>query len=179
MSHDHGHHHHHHEIKEIFKVAVLTLSDKGAAGEREDKSGPLIQEIVEKENYKVVDYRVIPDEQALTEQTLITLCDDLKVDLVLTTGGTGFSMRDRTPEATLAVADRLAPGISEAIRAYSMQFTNRAMLSRGTSVIRGATLIINLPGSPKAVKESLDCIMPALGHGLQILKGSATECARS
>ena len=96
MSHDH-HHHHHHEIKEIFKVAVLTLSDKGAAGEREDKSGPLIQEIVEKENYQVVDYRVIPDEQALTEQTLITLCDDLKVDLVLTTGGTGFSMRDRTP----------------------------------------------------------------------------------
>ena len=96
MSRDHGHHHHH-EIKEIFKVAVLTLSDKGAAGEREDKSGPLIQEIVEKENYQVVDYRVIPDEQSLTEQTLITLCDDLKVDLVLTTGGTGFSMRDRSP----------------------------------------------------------------------------------
>lgn len=179
MGQDHTHHHHHHhEITEIFKVAVLTLSDKGAAGEREDQSGPLIKELIEKENYQVVDYRIIPDEQALTEQTLITLCDERKVDLVLTTGGTGFSMRDRTPEATLAVADRIAPGISEAIRAYSMQFTNRAMLSRGTSVIRGATLIINLPGSPKAVRESLECILPALGHGLQILKGSATECAR-
>lgn len=178
MGHDHTHDHHHHHIDEIFKAAVLTLSDKGAAGEREDKSGPLIKEILESQNYQVIDYRIIPDEQALTEQTLITLCDELKADLVLTTGGTGFSMRDRTPEATLAVADRLAPGISEAIRAYSMQFTNRAMLSRGTSVIRGATLIINLPGSPKAVQESLECILPALGHGLQILKGSATECAR-
>ena len=120
MGHDHTHHHHHHEITEIFKVAVLTLSDKGAAGEREYKSCTLIHEIVEKENYKVVDYRVIPDEQKLTEETLITLCDDLKVDLVLTTGGTGFSMRDRTPEATLAVADRLAPGISEADRWCSL-----------------------------------------------------------
>lgn len=162
-----------------FKTAVLTLSDKGAAGEREDKSGPLIREIIEKENYLVVDQRVLPDEQKTIEETLIHLCDRLKVDLILTTGGTGFSLRDRTPEATMAVADRMAPGIAEAIRAYSMQITNRAMLSRGVSALRGQTLIINLPGSPKAVKESLDCILPALPHGLEILKGSASECARS
>lgn len=162
-----------------FKTAVLTLSDKGAAGEREDKSGPLIREIVEKENYLVIDQRVLPDEQKTIEETLIHLCDRLKVDLILTTGGTGFSLRDRTPEATMAVADRMAPGIAEAIRAYSMQITNRAMLSRGVSALRGQTLIINLPGSPKAVKESLDCILPALPHGLEILKGSASECARS
>lgn len=162
-----------------FKTAVLTLSDKGAAGEREDKSGPLIRQIIEKENYLVVDQRVLPDEQKNIEETLIHLCDRLKVDLILTTGGTGFSLRDRTPEATMAVADRIAPGIAEAIRAYSMQITNRAMLSRGVSALRGQTLIINLPGSPKAVKESLDCILPALPHGLEILKGSASECARS
>ena len=162
-----------------FKTAVLTLSDKGAAGEREDKSGPLIREIIEKENYLVIDQRVLPDEQKTIEETLIHLCDRLKVDLILTTGGTGFSLRDRTPEATMAVADRMAPGIAEAIRAYSMQITNRAMLSRGVSALRGQTLIINLPGSPKAVKESLDCILPALPHGLEILKGSASDCARS
>ena len=162
-----------------FKTAVLTLSDKGAVGEREDKSGPLIREIIEKENYLVIDQRVLPDEQKTIEETLIHLCDRLKVDLILTTGGTGFSLRDRTPEATMAVADRMAPGIAEAIRAYSMQITNRAMLSRGVSALRGQTLIINLPGSPKAVKESLDCILLALPHGLEILKGSASECARS
>lgn len=119
-----------------FKTAVLTLSDKGAAGEREDKSGPLIREIIEKENYLVIDQRVLPDEQKTIEETLIHLCDRLKVDLILTTGGTGFSLRDRTPEATMAVADRMAPGIAEAIRAYSMQITNRAMLSRGVSADR-------------------------------------------
>ncbi|NCB94443.1 MAG: MOSC domain-containing protein [Clostridia bacterium] len=164
--------------KDRFKVAVLTLSDKGAAGDREDKSGPLIREIVEKENYLVIDQRMIPDDQPLIEKTLIHLCDKTKADLVLTTGGTGFSMRDCTPEATIAVAHRMAPGISEAIRAYSAQFTNRAMLSRGASVIRGGTLIINLPGSPKAVRESLACILPSLDHGLQILKGTASECGQ-
>ncbi len=164
--------------KEKFRVAILTLSDQGAAGKREDKSGPAIMELLDPSLYEVADYQVIPDDQPLIEKTLISLCDIQKVDLVLTTGGTGFSMRDCTPEATLAVAHRLAPGISEAMRAYSMQFTNRAMLSRGVSVIRGATLIINLPGSPKAVKESLECILPALSHGLEILRGSAGECAR-
>ncbi len=101
-----------------------------------------------------------------------------KVDLILTTGGTGFSKRDNTPEATLEVAEKIVPGISEAIRSYSMQFTKKAMLSRGISVIRKETLIINMPGSPKAVKESMECIMPALDHGIDILKGSASECAR-
>lgn len=165
-------------ITDKFHVAILTLSDQGAAGKREDKSGPAIMEMLDKELYEVIDYRVIPDEQKLIEQTLIHLCDEKKADLVLTTGGTGFSMRDCTPEATLAVAHRLAPGIPEAIRAYSMQFTNRAMLSRGVSVLRGSSLIINLPGSPKAVKESLECVLPALSHGLSILKGSSSECAR-
>lgn len=165
--------------RDRFRAAVLTLSDKGAAGEREDKSGPLIRELIEQDSYLVIDQRMIPDDQELIEKTLIDLCDRLKADLVLTTGGTGFSLRDRTPEATLAVADRNAPGIAEAIRAYSMQITNRAMLSRGVSVIRGQTLIINLPGSPKAVRESLECILPALGHGLQILRGEVSECGRS
>ncbi len=164
--------------KNRYRTAVLTLSDKGAAGEREDKSGPLIREIIERANCLVVDQRIIADEQDQIEKTLIRLCDHLRVDLVLTTGGTGFSMRDRTPEATMAIADRNAPGIAEAIRAYSMQITNRAMLSRGVSAIRGTTLIINLPGSAKAVKESLECILPALDHGLDILKGSASECGR-
>lgn len=164
--------------RDRFRAAVLTLSDKGAAGEREDKSGPLIRELIEQDSYLVIDQRMIPDDQELIEKTLIDLCDRLKADLVLTTGGTGFSLRDRTPEATLAVADRNAPGIAEAIRAYSMQITNRAILSRGVSVIRGQTLIINLPGSPKAVRESLECILPALGHGLQILRGEVSECGR-
>lgn len=165
--------------KERYRTAILTLSDKGSAGKREDKSGPLIRELIEKENYLVVDQRILADEQELIEKNLIHLCDHLKLDLVLTTGGTGFSMRDCTPEATLAVADRNAPGIAEAIRAYSMKITERAMLSRGVSVIRGTTLIINLPGSSKAVKESLECVLPALDHGLDILKGSAYECGRS
>ena len=163
---------------EKFRVAILTLSDQGAAGNREDKSGPAMMELLDPMLYEVADYQVIPDERTLIEQTLIDLCDEKKVDLVLTTGGTGFSIRDCTPEATLAVAHRLAPGISEAMRTYSMQFTNRAMLSRGVSVLRGNSLIINLPGSPKAVKESLECILPALSHGLEILRGSAGECAR-
>ena len=164
------------DTKNRFRVAVVTLSDKGAAGEREDKSGPLIRELIEEDNYLVVDQRIISDNREGIEKTLLHLCDRLKVDLVLTTGGTGFSVRDQAPEATLAVAERVAPGISEAIRAHSMQITNRAMLSRGVSVIRGGTLIINLPGSPKAVKESLEVVLPALGHGLEILKGSASEC---
>lgn len=162
-----------------FRTAVLTLSDKASVGQREDESGPLIRELVERENYLVVDRRIIADEQELIERTLIQLCDEIKVDLILTTGGTGFSVRDRTPEATLAVAERGVPGIAEAMRAHSMKITNKAMLSRAVSVIRGATLIINLPGSSKAVKESLECVLPALEHGLEILKGTASECGRS
>ena len=121
---------------------------------------------------------MIPDEPAVLKQHLIRLADSRQVDLVVTSGGTGFSMRDQTPEATLAVADRNAPGIAEYIRMKSMQITDRAMLSRGASVIRKKTLIVNLPGSPKAVKESLGFILGALDHGLKILRGTASECAR-
>lgn len=159
-----------------FRVGVVTVSDKGAAGLRQDESGPLIRQTVETGPYLVVEQLLIPDEQPQIQQALIRLCDRTGVDLVLTTGGTGFSDRDRTPEATLAVAERIAPGIAEAIRAYSMTITKRAMLSRAVSVIRGKTLIINLPGSPKAVAESLEYILPALDHGLFVLAGTAGDC---
>lgn len=159
-------------------AAVLTLSDKGARGERKDESGPLIAARLEEEGYEVVETLILPDERKRLETELIRLCDGRQVNLIMTTGGTGFSERDQTPEATMAVATRNAPGIAEAIRAYSMQFTNRAMLSRGASVIRNQSLIINLPGSTKAVKESMDAVLPALKHGLEILKGTAGECGR-
>lgn len=162
-----------------FTAAVITLSDKGARGERRDESGPAAREMLEQAGYKVVEMLLIPDEPQLLKTQLIRLADGRQVDLVLTSGGTGFSMRDQTPEATLAVAHRNAPGIAEAIRFRSLQVTDRAMLSRGASVIRGGTLIVNLPGSPRAVKESLGFIMDALEHGLKTLRGSASECARS
>lgn len=161
-----------------FTAAVITLSDKGARGERKDESGPAAKEILEKAGYEVVETLLIPDEPELLKTQLIRLADGRQVDLVLTSGGTGFSMRDHTPEATLAVAHRNAPGIAEAIRYKSLQITDRAMLSRGVSVLRGGTLIVNLPGSPKAVKESLGFIMDTLEHGLKIIRGSASECAR-
>ena len=123
--------------------------------------------------YQVAETLLIADEPEVLKKHLIRLADSRQVDLIITSGGTGFSLRDQTPEATLAVADRNAPGIAEAIRAQSMTITNRAMLSRGVSVIRGKTLIINLPGSPKAVKESLGFILESLGHGLAVLRGSA------
>ena len=162
----------------VFRVGIVTLSDKGYQGEREDKSGPKIKELLPAEQYEVVSMRLLPDERAMIEEELIRLADLEQCDLVLTTGGTGFSMRDVTPEATLAVCDRNAPGIAEAIRTYSMTITKRAMLSRATAGIRGKTLIINLPGSPKAVKESLEYIIDALGHGIEIMTGEAGNCAR-
>lgn len=165
-------------MKRRWKTAVVTLSDKGYRGEREDKSGPLIQEILGNQEYEVVEMLLLPDEQELIERELIRLCDEAGMDLVLTTGGTGFSPRDCTPEATLSVATRNAPGIAEAMRYASLQITPRAMLSRGVSVIRRETLIVNLPGSPKAVQENLEYILPALPHGLEILKGLTGECAR-
>ena len=161
-----------------FTAAVIVLSDKGSRGEREDASGPAAEELLKEAGYDVLERFVIPDEPAVLKHHLIRLADSRQVDLVVTSGGTGFSMRDQTPEATLAVADRNAPGIAEYIRMKSMQITDRAMLSRGASVIRKKTLIVNLPGSPKAVKESLGFILGALDHGLQILRGTASECAR-
>lgn len=161
-----------------FKAAVITVSDKGARGERVDESGPASKEMLEEAGYEVVETLIIPDEPEELKTELIRLADEVRADLVVTSGGTGFSMRDQTPEATLAVADRLAPGIAEAIRYQSMAVTNRAMLSRGVSVIRRQTVIVNLPGSPKAVRMSLGYILDSLDHGIRILRGSASECAR-
>ena len=162
----------------MYRAGIVTLSDKGAAGEREDKSGAVIREILEAAGYEVAAQSLLPDEGEALKKELIRLSDQVQCDLVLTTGGTGFSRRDVTPEATMAVAERNAPGIAEAIRACSMTVTNRAMLSRGVSVIRGGTLIINLPGSPKAVRESLEYVLDTLPHGLDILSGRGGECAR-
>lgn len=162
-----------------YRVGVITLSDKGSRGERVDESGPIICNKMKSMGYDVVEYIVLPDTKKRIEVELIRLADGRQVDLILTTGGTGFSKRDVTPEATMAVATKNAPGIAEAIRAYSLSITKRAMLSRGASVIRGNTLIINLPGSPKAVTESLEVFISQLDHGLGILRGSANECART
>ena len=159
-----------------FTAAVITLSDKGAAGLREDTSGPLISETLEKKGYEVIESLLLPDGRPLLEKELCRLADQRQVNVIFTTGGTGFSERDLTPEATEAVCDRKAPGIAEAIRMYSLQITSRAMLSRQTAGIRKKTLIINLPGSPKACKEDLDFILEPLEHGLGILRGSAEEC---
>ena len=161
-----------------FTAAVITLSDKGAKGERKDESGPVAAAMLEEAGYEVVETLILPDEPSLLKKELCRLADQRQVELIITSGGTGFSLRDQTPEATMAVADRNAPGISEYIRMRSAQITDRAMLSRGVSVIRKGSLIINLPGSPKAVKESLGFILGALDHGLKILRGSASECAR-
>jgi molybdenum cofactor synthesis domain-containing protein len=161
-----------------WRVAIITVSDKGSRGEREDKSGEVIREIVEKAGCRVESYTLLPDEQPLLEAEMKRIADRGLADLILTTGGTGFSPRDRSPEASLAVAERIAPGIAEAMRAHSLGITKRAMLSRGTAVIRGKTLIINLPGSPKAVRENLEYIITELDHGLDILAGEAGDCAR-
>ncbi len=165
------------EVHKTYKVAVITLSDKGARGERVDESGPLIREIIEKDDYLVISRHLVSDDKEELELLLKKLSDEIRVDLILTTGGTGFAIRDNAPEATLAVADKNVPGIAEAMRAYSLTITTRAMLSRAVSVIRKNTLIVNLPGSPKAVKENLEYILPALRHGLDILIGNASECA--
>ncbi|MCD8364507.1 MAG: MOSC domain-containing protein [Clostridiales bacterium] len=161
-----------------FTAAVITLSDKGAAGEREDKSGPAIVKLLCADGYDVKETILLPDERPLLEKELIRLADQRQVDVIFTTGGTGFAERDVTPEATIAVCNRMANGIAEAIRNYSMTITPRAMLSRAVSGIRGKTLIINLPGSPKAVTEALEFLLPSLEHGLGILRGTEGECAR-
>lgn len=161
----------------MYRLAVLTTSDKGAAGLREDLSGPRIAQTLETDCELVVS-AVVPDDRETVSAQLRAWADELQVDLILTTGGTGFSPRDITPEATLAVVDRLAPGIPEAMRAESLKVTNRAMLSRAVAGIRGRTLIINLPGSPRAVDECLAVIAPVLPHALGILTAREGECAR-
>lgn len=162
-----------------YQAAVITLSDKGARGEREDLSGPAIVRRLEAAGYEIAETLLLPDGDQPLKAQLIRLCDQRQLDLILTTGGTGFTPRDQTPEVTLSVAERQVPGISEAIRAHSMQITKRAMFSRGVSVIRGKTLIVNLPGSPKAVDESMDAFLDTLPHGLDMLRNSVQDCART
>lgn len=162
----------------MFRTAIVCMSDKGARGEREDLSTKVIEKIVAEKGYKIVKKILIPDEYELIKETLKNICDNNEADLILTTGGTGFAKRDVTPEATLEIVDKIVPGIPEVIRAYSMSITKRAMLSRAAAGIRKSTLIINMPGSPKAVDESLSFIIDSLSHGLEILVGSASDCAR-
>lgn len=162
-----------------WQAAVITLSDKGACGQREDKSGPAVAARLRENGYEVVEQLLLPDDPTALQKQLIRLADQRQLDLILTTGGTGFSPRDTTPEATLAVADRQAPGIAEAMRAASMAITKRAMLSRGVSVIRGKTLIINLPGSPKACMEHMDVFLDTIPHAMGLLRNEVQDCARS
>ncbi|OGD19697.1 MAG: molybdenum cofactor biosynthesis protein [Candidatus Aminicenantes bacterium RBG_13_64_14] len=161
----------------MMKIGILTISDKGARGEREDRSGPAIREMMEAAGWEIVRAKIVPDEQDEIRAVLIDWSDE-GLDLILTTGGTGFSPRDWTPEATRAVIDRETPGIPEAMRRAGMEKTPTAMLSRAAAGIRKSTLIVNLPGSEKAVRESLEAILPALPHGVEVLKGTASECAK-
>lgn len=162
----------------MIRAAIITSSDSGYRGEREDLSGKTIQEILDARGYQVVSKVLLPDEQQMLSEKMREIADGNLADLILTTGGTGFSPRDCMPEATRAVVEREVPGIPETMRAYSLQFTKRAMLSRAAAGIRKRTLIINLPGSPKAVKECLEFIITELEHGIEILTGRATNCAR-
>lgn len=160
-----------------WQAAVITLSDKGAAGERKDESGPAVAKRLREAGYAVVEELLIPDDAAALKLELARLCDQRRLDLILTTGGTGCSVRDTTPEATLAVADRNVPGIAEAMRAASMKITPHAMISRAVSVIRGKTLIINLPGSPKACMENMDVFMDTIPHAMGLLRNEVHDCA--
>ncbi len=160
-----------------WQAAVITLSDKGAAGERKDESGPAVAKRLREAGYAVVEELLIPDDAAALKLQLARLCDQRRLDLILTTGGTGCSARDTTPEATLAVADRNVPGIAEAMRAASMKITPHAMISRAASVIRGKTLIINLPGSPKACMENMDVFMDTIPHAMGLLRNEVHDCA--
>ncbi|HAR85146.1 MAG TPA: hypothetical protein DCR69_05400 [Clostridium sp.] len=161
------------------KTAILTISDKGSEGHRIDETGQVLREYLEKNKYIVEYYKIIPDEVEDIKKELIYMCDELNIPLVITNGGTGFSKRDVTPEATLQIIEKYVPGIGEFMRMKSMEITPRAMLSRGIAGIRKNSLIINLPGSPRGAKENIEFILPSLDHGLKILSGETSECARS
>lgn len=162
----------------LFRVAIITSSDSGFAGEREDASGPLIEVMMRDAGYEVTEMVVLPDEKEMLMEKMIKICDENTADLILTTGGTGFSPRDVMPEATKEVSERDVPGIPEAMRYYSLQITGRAMLTRAAAGIRKRTLIVNMPGSPKAVRECLEYILPHLAHGLEILTERTGDCGR-
>lgn len=163
----------------VYQVGIITASDKGHAGERKDLSGPAIQEILANNPaFKVVKSSILPDDKDILAAEIRKMIDEERLDLILTTGGTGFSKRDVTPEATLEVIERRAPGIPEAMRNFSLSITPRAMLSRAEAGIRGNALIVNMPGSPKSIRETLEYILPSVEHGLDILQGNDAECAR-
>ena len=164
-------------MAEQFTAAVVTVSDRSFRGERPDGSGPVVKDLLEGAGYRVTRVEIVPDEQREIEGILVALADREDIALVATTGGTGFAPRDVTPEATIAVCQRLTPGIPEAMRQASLAITPRAMLSRAAAGIRGRTLIVNLPGSPKAARENLEAVMPALAHGLVMLRGGTADCA--
>ena len=164
-------------MEERFTAAVVTVSDRSFRRERPDGSGPVVRELLEKAGYRVVRMEIVPDERREIGEVRTALADREDVALVVTTGGTGFAPRDVTPEATAAVCQRLTPGIPEAMRQASLTITPRAMLSRSAAGIRGRTLIVNLPGSPKAARENLEAVLPALDHGLVMLRGEPADCA--
>lgn len=159
----------------MLSVGILTVSDKGSRGERDDKSGEVIKDSLSRFDGYLVKYQVIPDEPAIISQTLADWADKGGLDVILTTGGTGLSQRDVTPEATLSVVDKVIPGLAEAMRAQTLPITPMAMLSRSAAGVRSQCLIINLPGSPKAVKECLEVILGVIPHAVEIIKGEVTE----
>ncbi|MDR2571380.1 MAG: MogA/MoaB family molybdenum cofactor biosynthesis protein [Oscillospiraceae bacterium] len=163
----------------MYTTAIITVSDNCFEGLREDLSGPVICDYLKNMGYSVDYTAIIPDEQDIIEHELVKCADELDIALIITTGGTGFSARDVTPEATIAVCKKMAPGIPEVMRAESLKITNRAMLSRQQAGIRSESLIINLPGSPKAAKENLAAVIPALEHGLEMLRGEKQSCAEA
>ena len=163
----------------MYQAAVITVSDKGFLGQRQDTSGPALVKILQERNYDVIHTQIVPDDRDAIRDALLFCTDEKKITLILTTGGTGFSPRDITPEVTMEIVERPTPGIPEAMRAESMKITPRGCLSRSAAGIRGKSLIINLPGSEKAAKENILAVIDAVGHGLEMLcsEGSA-ECAK-
>ena len=160
----------------MLKVGILTISDKGAQGQRSDESGKAIRDSLSSlEDRQVVKYEIVPDEMDVICHKLVEWADEGNADIIITTGGTGLSQRDVTPEATLAIVDKIVPGFAEAMRIKTFNTTPMAMLSRATAGVRGKCLIINLPGSPKAVRECLEVILPAIPHAVEIIKGEVTE----
>ncbi len=164
-------------MRQGFRAGALTISDKGAAGQREDQSGQVVKTLLIEAGLEVVKTSVVPDEQDQIQQLLVSWCDKENLNLIVTTGGTGLTPRDVTPQATKAVIDYEVPGIAEAMRSESLKITPHAMLSRAVAGVRGRTLIINLPGSPRAARENLTVVIPALEHALAKLAGDPTDCA--